>query len=94
MRDFMRRCIFSWPSLSHPSSGVRLLVMRRRSRCANGSQRPGISSLLPGLGKVSRGNNVVEGDTSTVHRYGRGATSVLRVSAVRASRLRIGDRMN
>eukprot|EP00965_Chrysotila_dentata_P175568 5796041-Pleurochrysis_carterae.AAC.1 len=26
------------------------------------------------------------GDTSTVHRYGRGATSVLRVSAVHASR--------
>eukprot|EP00965_Chrysotila_dentata_P108892 3597394-Pleurochrysis_carterae.AAC.1 len=34
------------------------------------------------------------GDTSTVHRYGRGATSVLPVSAVRASRLRIRDRMN
>eukprot|EP00965_Chrysotila_dentata_P152030 5023372-Pleurochrysis_carterae.AAC.1 len=34
------------------------------------------------------------GDTSTVHRYGRGATSVLRVSAVRTSRLRIRDRMN
>eukprot|EP00965_Chrysotila_dentata_P209276 6185199-Pleurochrysis_carterae.AAC.1 len=34
------------------------------------------------------------GGTSTVHRYGRGATSVLRASAVRASRLRIRDRMN
>eukprot|EP00965_Chrysotila_dentata_P216611 6189475-Pleurochrysis_carterae.AAC.1 len=34
------------------------------------------------------------GDTSTVHRYGRNATSELRVSAVRASRIRIRDRMN
>eukprot|EP00965_Chrysotila_dentata_P185032 6108520-Pleurochrysis_carterae.AAC.1 len=33
-------------------------------------------------------------DTSTVHRYGRGATSMLCVSAMRASRLRIRDRMN
>eukprot|EP00965_Chrysotila_dentata_P083105 2741389-Pleurochrysis_carterae.AAC.1 len=34
------------------------------------------------------------GDTSTVHRYGLGATRVLRVSAVRALRLCISKRMN
>eukprot|EP00965_Chrysotila_dentata_P021280 704667-Pleurochrysis_carterae.AAC.1 len=51
------------------------------------------------VGKKANGNmsrcglNTV-GDTSTVHRYGRGATSVLRVSAVRALRLCIRDRMN
>eukprot|EP00965_Chrysotila_dentata_P127179 4206354-Pleurochrysis_carterae.AAC.1 len=40
-----------------------------------------------GLSHRRKKLEVLVGDTSTVHGYGRGATSVLRVSAVRASRL-------
>eukprot|EP00965_Chrysotila_dentata_P242231 6204765-Pleurochrysis_carterae.AAC.1 len=86
-----RRSKATTPVIPAPRTGTNTSAVRPRSGTALTNQR--FSACSPTQEADVKSSWSV-GDTSTVHRYGRGATSVLRVSAVRAPRLRIRDRMN